>query len=278
MNALVILVTAFLFATEYFNVTELFRGMKWLQIGILVAAVILVHIVKAVRLYLAIYGSDMDFRTYLKTYCKVTPVSVVFPYKLGEFFRMYCYGKHLGSGLKGVVIVLLDRFMDTVALITLILFLRIFVGGSFTSFTYVLLLFLALVLMAYYVFPGVYAFWKKYLLRAKATENKLAALKLLDACKLVYGEIANVTKGRGVILYGLSLIAWSVEIGSIAFIKNMVGDAKVSETITAYLSSAMSTEQTPELRQFVLISVILMIALYLIIKMVEFLGRKKVRP
>jgi len=277
VNVIVILVTAVLFVIEYRTVSELFQNSGWMQLVILVLAVIFVHAIKATRLYLALYGADVNWRTYLKTYCKVTPVSMVFPFKLGEFFRMYCYGKHLGSGLKGIVIVLLDRFMDTIALITMILSIRIFMGGALTSFTYWLLLFLGIALLVYFVFPGVYGFWKKYLLRAKATENKLRALKMLDGLQLIYREIVNVTKGRGMILYVLSLMAWSVEIGCIVLLKQIAGEEQLGQAILTYLASAMNVEQSTELRQFVFASVILMIMLYGIIKLAELFRGKKVQ-
>jgi len=171
----------------------------------------------------------------------------------------------------------LDRFMDTIALITMILSIRIFMGGALTSFTYWLLLFLGIALLVYFVFPGVYGFWKKYLLRAKATENKLRALKMLDGLQLIYREIVNVTKGRGMILYVLSLMAWSVEIGCIVLLKQIAGEEQLGQAILTYLASAMNVEQSTELRQFVFASVILMIMLYGIIKLAELFRGKKVQ-
>jgi hypothetical protein len=180
---------------------------------------------------------------------------------------MYCYGNQLGNVFKGIVIVLLDRFMDTIALVTMILLVWVFNGGYIATFVYVLLIFLFIALLGYFVFPGVYKFWKKYLLKAKATEHKLALLKMLDAFNFVYQEITSVSKGKGVILYFLSLIAWAVEIGSLALIKGITGEGKLSQTTSRYLSSAMdAADITIELKQFIFVSVILLIVMYAVIK------------
>ncbi len=275
LNVIVILATAVLFILEYRNVGEIFQKVSLPHILILLLAVILVHSVKAGRLYLILYGTEVDFISYLKIYCKTTPVSVVFPFKTGEFFRMYCHGKQQGSLLKGVVIILLDRFMDTFALVTTIFLAWMFNGGHIATLVYVLLAFLAFVLLLYFVFPGVYKFWKKYTLRAKATKHRLAVLKMLDTLDMIYREITNVSVGRGLILYCLSLIAWGVEIGSIAVLCGLSQKGELTQTITDYLMAAMGGAQSVELRQFVFVSVILMVSIYIIVKTVEFMGERR---
>jgi hypothetical protein len=276
VNIVIILVTAALFIFDYREVSVIFQNTNFFRILILIVTVMLVHSVKAVRLYLALYGADISFLTYLKIYCKVAPVSIIFPCKTGEFFRMYCYGKQLKNILKGIVIVLLDRFMDTVALVTMILVVLIFNGGHLSSFVYMLLIFLVFALLLYLLFPDVFQFWKKYILRAKATENKLAILRFLDKLNLIYKEITNVSKGRGIILYFLSLIAWAVEIGSITILNGLFREGQLNQTISDYLMSAMSgRSQSTELKQFVFASVILMVVIYIIIKFIETIMGKR---
>lgn len=276
INMAVIFLTAALFIYGYRDIREIFRGENVLSVFILTVTVILVHAIKAGRLYLALYGSDIDFVTYLKIYCKVTPVSVLAPFKLGEFFRMYCYGKQLGNMLKGVVIILLDRFMDSIALVTAIILVWIINGGDITFLVYLLLIFLVFVLLMYIVFPGVYKFWKKYLLRAAASENRLAVLKMLEALNFIYREVEGVTKGRGIVLYFMSLIAWGVEIGSITLLTGMSGESDISRVISKYLISAMSGNPSVPLKRFVFVSVVLLLVLYLLIKAGKLFNQKRI--
>lgn len=269
--------TAILFIFDYRNINEIFSDTDLFHVLIIVLTVLGVHIVKAGRLYFALYGSEISFARFLKIYCKVTPVSVIFPLKAGEFFRMYGYGHQLGNYLKGAIIVLLDRFMDTIALVTMILLVWAFNGGDVTSFVYVLLVFLAFTLLIYIVFPGVYKFWKKYLLKTKATEKKLAVLQILDTLQLIYQEITSVSRGRGIILYFMSLFAWLVEMGSISALNGLSRTGKLNQKISEYLMSAMGSNQSTEFRQFVFVSVILMVIIYVALKIIELFGKKDLR-
>lgn len=277
INILVILLTAALFVYEYKDINGIFSGFTCASLPVLAVTVVLVHIVKAGRLFLALYGLEIACKDFIKAYCKVTPVSVIIPFKLGEFFRMYCYGTLIGNVFKGIVIILLDRFMDTMALVTVIILVWMINGGSMASFVYTLFVFLVFVLIIYFVYPGVYKFWKKYLLKAKASEYKLSVLRLLERLNTIYCEVENVAKGRGIILYFMSLIAWGVEIGSLYILNGIKGQGQISNGIYEYLTSAMSGSQSSELKRFVIASVVLLIVIYLIIKAGEMLIGKKDR-
>ena len=276
VNVFVILLVVIAFLTKYRDIKFIFMRQNVGAIVIITATVCLVHLIKASRLYLALYGADVAVWTYIKIYCKVTPASLVFPFKLGEFFRMYCYGVEIHNLLKGIVTVIFDRFMDTTALVTIILFAWIINGGHITLLTYALMLFLICILVLYFVYPGMYHFWKKYILKAKATEHKLAVLKLLDMSNALYQEIVGVSRGRGVILYFMSLIAWGVEIGSLVLLTGPSVKEPLSEIITQYLISAMGGGASAELNQFVFISVVLMLVIYIGIKLCGLLEKRKV--
>ena len=230
---------------------------------LLVPAVVLVHFIKGLRLYLAVYGLNISKFMHTELYLRVTPISVILPFKLGEFFRMYCYGAELGSMLKGIVIILLDRFMDTAALVTVLLLFCLQSGGLLSGVAYVLIIFLVFMISAYFVFPGLHSFWKKYLLQAAATENKLRMLKLLEAVEAVYREITLVTRGRGALLYFLSLLAWGAEIGSFAIVYGK-GEENIGGSISEYLSGALGGSMSEELSRFVFISVVVLLALKLL--------------
>lgn len=277
INISIIFLTALLFVYEFFNVDILFIENNVIYIIIIATTACLVHFIKACRLYLALYGSDLKALDYIKTYCKVIPVGLVFPYKLGEFFRIYCYGKALNNLLQGIVTVMLDRFMDTMALVTIILILWVFNGGHISVVTYVLLLFLLFALLLYFLYPGIYLFWKKYFLKANATERKLVFLKVLDALNNVYREICNVLKGRGIVLYFLSLIAWAMEIGSLTLLCGIENKNRLNDIISQYLLSAIGVGASIELKRFVFISIMLLMVVYCIIKIYEVLLRKGAR-
>lgn len=156
INILVILFTAGWFIYDYGDINRIFEGFTKSSIIVLIVTIILVHMTKAIRLYFALYGTEIKRIDFFKTYCKVAPISVVIPFKLGEFFRMYYYGTLIGNVLKGIVIILLDRFMDTLALVTIIILTWMINGEDMISFIYVLLRLLVSVLIVYFVYPGIY--------------------------------------------------------------------------------------------------------------------------
>ncbi len=275
INITVLLVTAIVFIKLYNNLTVVFHELTPVTLFILIVTVCLVHLIKSGRLYLALYGSNIRRTQYIKLYCKVTPVSMIIPFKVGEFFRMYCYGKQLGNMMKGIIIVLLDRFMDTAALITVILLFWVFYGGYMPSFIYMLFIFLVFVLLVYAVFPGVCRFWKGYFLRAKATENKLVVLKAIGSLDVLYQEVAQVVKGRGIILYFMSLAAWGVEIINIKLLNEITGEGEFNQTVFGYLTAAMNGNQSVLLEGFVFVSVILLLIVYFFREAAEMMSGKK---
>ena len=182
---------------------------------------------------------------------------------------MYCYGYQTDNMLKGVVTVILDRFMDTIALVTMIIVVWIASGGVMMPLVYFLLVFLVAAVLLFITFPGAYNYWKKFLLRADGTPRKLKMLRYMENINRVYKEIVGVSKGRGIILYVISLLAWSAEIGCVALLNRMNDHSNLSDKMSEYLTSALSSNQSIELKQFIFISVILMIIIYVLVKAVE---------
>ena len=266
INVFVLLAAAVFFFSNY-RPGDMFQGVEASFVGILIVTVMIVHCLKAIRLYFALYGGGLSFSRYLKIYCKATPVSIIFPFKTGELFRMYCYGMQTGDMLKGVITVVLDRFMDTIALLTMIIGINAICGGVIAPFVYGLIVFAVVLLLMYMAFPGMHHYWLKYLLRADATSRRIKVLKILDNLNHVYKEIGNVTRGRGIILYGLSLMAWGVEISAISLLYRLRGEKDVFGKIFEYISSAISSSQSTELKQFVFISVVVLSVLYALVKL-----------
>ncbi len=274
INIIITLLTLIFFVFNYRNSVELLYAKSVLLWLLLIFTVFVVHAIKAFRLYLIFYGTDIRFKSYLKVYCNVTPASMVLPFKSGEFFRMYRYGYELGNIPKGMIIILLDRFMDTMALVVAIATVYIFNQGPLSVMTYFLIIFLLLMLLMYFVYPGLYKYWKKILLRSSATSKKLKALDLLEKLQFIFKEIEILIKGKGIILFFLSLIAWSVEIGYVALMNMITKSNNTNQVVSTYLVSAIGMGESIELQSFVFVSVIGLLFLYVILK-VWFNIRKK---
>ena len=275
INIVVLLEAAFFLAMNY-NINMIFQGTYYKHIIVVACTVIIVHFLKAIRLYIAFYGTNMKLSKYISIYCKVTPVSILFPFKIGEFFKIYCYGIQTGKMLKGVLTVILDRFVDTLALLTMIVVVSILYGNMATTLVLVLLLFVVIVFVIFALFPGGYNYWLKYMLKADASPKTIRALAFLEKLNNIYSEITNITKGRGIILYVLALAAWMVEIGMVAFLYRGYGEnVELSKKISEYLLSAFSSNQTQELKMFVFSSVVLLLLMYILVKCVGIICAKR---
>lgn len=275
INSFMLGITAIWFIYRFYDIQGIFVKSTPISVVSIMGTALLIYGIKFCRLYLALYDAQLGLEICLTTYCKVTPISIILPFKVGEFFRIYCYGRQIGSLLKSVVIILLDRFMDTAALVTAIALVWIFYGERPSVFIYFLLIFLILSVCFYFVFPGIYRFWTRYLLCAKASEHKIWALKTLESIHTLYSEIENVVKGRGMILYFLSLAAWGIEISNITLINYMTGGNHTGVVISEYLLSAMSRRQSPEFDQFVFISVIGFVLLFWMLWVRKMLFKKE---
>lgn len=274
INVFVILLAGGIFVYGYGDFCSYFEDMAATTWCMFLAALILVHVFKAVRLYLVLYGAELVINNHVKTYCKVTAVSMIFPFKIGELFRIYCYGILIQDAIKGMIIIVLDRFMDTIALISVIIFIWLVNGVRIAAVTYFLLAFLILILVIFFSYPGIYAFWKEYLLKAKSTEHRLKMLRLLGSINKIYCETMDMVKGRGIILYILSVIAWGIEIGSV-YVSNKGTGEYIGQIISYYLTSAINGGQSIELKRFIAASVFLLICFYIAIKMYESFVMKK---
>ena len=139
------------------------------------------------------------------------------------------------------------------------------------------MLFLLSLLLIYKNFPNFYKFWKKYNLSAKASSKNLAHLKQLETANNLYSEVKDIIKGRGMVLFLLSLAAWVVEICNLILISKAEETKNLNIKISEYLLSALGLEQSAEFINYTFLSITILIAVYLFIKSTEIIDGKKGR-
>ena len=256
------------------DILTVLNNRNVIEIIVTVITVSMVHILKAARLYFAMFGNNIKLSQYIKNYCKVTPVAIVFPWKTGELFRMYCYGMLSKDYIKGIIFVLFDRFIDTLALVSVIILVIFFNGGSITAFELILFLFILIILLLYFAYPGISKYWKRFFLKADATSQSIKVLETLNICDNIFSEIQRVCKGKGIILFLVSIFAWFIEIGGLLLYNNNY--SIINDDVVNYLLAAMGADKSYEMQRFTIVSVILMIIVYLIIKLMELISNKRV--
>lgn len=265
INISVLFITFILFCNLYEKKEEEFYEFTPCNFIILVVMVIVVYGIKAIRLYFIMFNQNISINLFLKQYCKVLPVSIIMPFKLGELFKIYCYGYALQNYFNGAVIILLDRFIDTLAIVSLIVILSAIYGTNPGILFYVFIVFIVGIILCYMLLPGMFRYWTHYFIKAEATKNNLRVLEILEKLNGSLIEIQNIVKGRCMILYIISLIAWIVELGGVAIINQFSGERNILTGIMEYLESVLYSSNSAYLRQFILVSVAVMLFIYVVL-------------
>ena len=94
-------------------------GNMVLFLGVLFT--VLVYGIKALRLCIILLEKRLALANFIRLYIKTTLINLVFPFKLGEVFRMYCYGTEFRNYKRGFLLILIDRYFDTLPLLLLLL-------------------------------------------------------------------------------------------------------------------------------------------------------------
>ena len=264
VNVIVALMCIMLFRLNYLNVLSFLKqidAVKYLIIGITMFFVIAV---KYIRIYLIFYGTGLSLGTHTKLFFKTTIVNILIPFKLGDLFRGYCYGQKLKNYIQGFCYILLDRFMDTLALVTLVMLFSIINKMSLSTVLYIMVVFLVVLIVAYFTFPKLFVYWNTYFIKETATTNKLRALNVLNNIDKVYGTLKEHIIGRGVILYILSLFAWTIEGMGFFGIRYYDSGAISLIDISKYLGAALGIGTLDYQKMFIITSMIMSIMAYVI--------------
>lgn len=278
----IVCIITLLVALGFFFFQYLFKGNSFSDISIyyllsVLPVVLIVYLIKCFRLYLILYGTGMDFKTHITQFLKTASVNILIPFKMGELFRIYCYGYALRNMINGLMYILMDRFMDTLALATLIVLMNMFAGFSFSFLFYCLVLFLVAVIVMYFIFPPIYAYWNTYFIETRASVFKLRALDILERSNTVYTRLRDTVHSKGLVLYVISLIAWIAE-GFGYYLVNSLFAKRVSVLdLLNYLDSALGLTSSDFNRLFVFISVIVSMTVYAFLAFGKRIKRRSIK-
>ena len=272
VNILVLLLTVLLLSRALLHQDFSFVLHNPLICLIMIVTVVLVHGIKAFRLYLELLDRKLPVGLFLRQYCKITPVSMILPLKAGDLFRCYCYGYYIGDWMYGIAVILLDRFVDTAALMTVLVLFVLPLGNAMPAVSFVLLAVLFALSFIYFALPGLCQYWNRYLIAGRGSTRKLFALTVLARLEAAYRDIHRVVQGKFLLSYMLSVVAWLVEIGGLALTVSLLR-ADLGAAMSAYLLGAMWGGKISYLSGIILFGTVLLLLLYLVTLL--FVGRKE---
>ena len=246
-----------------FAIIERTNNYQFTDYLLMIFTTIAVYALKAIRLYIIIYGKGMTFNAHIKEFCKTVLVSIIVPFKLGEIFRAYCYSFKIKNALSGISCVIVDRFYDTIALLFLIGIFICLGKMQVTGLLVILLLFSLSIALAFTSFPALYSHWSRYFLAEKASKRTLSYLSFLKKLNTIYQESALLLQGKNLLLFIISIIAWVIEFGSVSLL-SVVRGLSISGTVIEYLNAAMGLGYSQNHWLFVTLSTILLLITYMI--------------
>lgn len=237
--------------------------MNRTYLAILIFTVFSVYLLKAFRFYFLVAGSGIPLVKYICVFAQTSCINIIVPFKAGEIFRFFCFGRLTKSYLKGFAIVLLDRFVDTLSLLVILLVANIFGKTEPNVIFFLLMTVCTFLILFYVVLHGILVYWNEYFIKSKSSKNHLKALIFVNKLTVVYDELRNLVNGRFFLIFMLSIFSWGIEIGSLLLCRNLF-DFEQKSLISNYLSAALSGNNFLPLRNFILASMAFLVCVWLL--------------
>lgn len=199
---------------------------------------VIIHIFKFIKIYFILLEEVIPFKKMVKLYVKTTFVSMVLPYKIGELFKMYSYGKEINNYSKGIVAVLIDKFFDALILCIVLIPYGIFVSGNISELAWVMLAFVVTILLIYLSFKGTYHYLNKFFITKIKDKKSIYALGTIEKANEIYKTAKSLLTGRQTIILCLTGISWITEAIFIQIMAGFTGKETGFMTVINYISDA----------------------------------------
>ena len=226
----------------------------------LLATALLVFPLKALRFYLLLIGRGLPRRKFVLLFCMSSFVSILFPFKIWELFRVYIFGKALGDYIKGVSIICLDRFVDLLGLLSMMIAGVLMFSWTFEAPLVILLIGIAGVLVAVYsLLPSFLKYWRMSMLEARSTPGRIAVLEIIKFIHNAYLDVRQMLQGRFILLVLLSALSWGIEMSSLIVLRS-THYSGIDNLFPRYLEASLSQIRfLPQLNFIVMSSVVLLL-------------------
>ena len=209
-----------------------------LQLISLIGIFLLIHTLKFIRIYFILLEERIEFKRMIKLYIKTTFVSVIYPYKIGELFKMYAYGNEISNYPKGIISVLIDKFFDAIILCIIIIPYGLIASESISMVSVILLIFIVLVSIIYFTFNSTYYYLNKFFIIKNKNKKGLIVLNILEKLNGIYKSTKELLKGRTLLLIILTFFIWLLEAVLIYFMSYYMNIKANLLTIFNYINDA----------------------------------------
>lgn len=196
------------FLVKYYDLKFIFQPLTIIAVILLIAAL---QFIKMIRLYLIFLNNYIGLEMFSQTYALTTFINIILPHRLGEFYRIFSYGRVCGNFRTGFLGILIDRFFDSLVLIVLFFLMEGIYGNKLSSLSLLLIAFVILAVFIYVFYPQMYSIINRYLITNNPTKRSLAALRFLNLFNDWYVHIKRMLKGKFPLLMLCSIVSWLLE-------------------------------------------------------------------
>lgn len=201
----------YLFNFLYPFILKDINNKKFLFFLIISIIILIIHFLKAIRFYFLTIDCKMSIKRFFLLYIKTTIISLVLPFKIGEFFRIYYYGKEMRNYKISMISVLLDRYFDTIPLLILLCISILISSKQFSWIIFLLSIFIVILTVCYLIFNSLYIYLNRFFIMNSFSRKGIKVLKVLKKLKQEKDYIQNALNNKIGLFLLISSISWILE-------------------------------------------------------------------
>lgn len=210
---------------------------------------LLVHALRALRLFLIFYDGNLRLRDAVFAHVHSAGVSALIPFKLGEIYRVAVLYATTGRLARALIAAWIERVFDTLLVMTLLGLIALIAGPAAVSgaqwFLPVACIFLFVSFFLFLVLPENIAMIKRHLITKHHNAVALRALTILDRLHKLLAEAAVIWRSRFATILWLSLFIWLLEVGTVVALVGLLGGGAEVLATSAPIISDITVRSSP---------------------------------
>lgn len=277
INVVIILTTFFYLFLNFSSdiLSIIFYSNKKLLFLLIIFLILGVYFIKGVRFYFLMLEQKIETRRFFKLYLKTTMINLILPFKLGEAFKIYCYGEEIKSYKTSIICVLIDRYFDTIPLFFILGIISMSKEKNVSAILVIILGFMLICSILYFLFNSFYFYTNRFLIMNSYSKNVINYLIILEKLKKEKDNIKLLLKNKVGIYLLLSTLAWIFELINIYVVSYLFTEKFLINIPINYISSIFSGDDTLYTNFYKNIGILLLILVFFTVYTISIIKERK---
>lgn len=275
LNFIVMLVSVMIFAN--ICMTNQLEQVNFKYLMLFILLFLAIHTFRFVRIYLIVLEEKIPLLNFLNLYVKTTFVSLLFPFKSGELYKMIAIGEEISNMTMGILSVFIDRIFDMYILVGIMVPYELIKFKDLSTLSTVLLVLMIAITLLFLSFPSFYRYTNKFFMLNSSSKKSIVVLELCEKMNYYYSTIKKLIHGRWGMLSTLSIFIWIAELLEINVVAIMLDKNVGIGYFIDYLNSAFSMQSNEILNTYIVLGATFMIAIVLLVYALVNIGSRRVQ-